>query len=137
MSDVVVGVDRSDSARRAAHAAARLASAYGANLHMVTCAKPEASQSGGVGSDQFTTNWEHDAEEFLKALAREVPHDAVTCSVLTDDPASAIVAEASRVGAGTIVVGNARAQGVSRVLGSVASAVIRKAPCDVLVAHTT
>jgi nucleotide-binding universal stress UspA family protein len=104
---------------------------------MVTCAKPEAPQAAGVGSDQFTTDWEHDAEEFLKALAREVPHDSITWSVLTNDPASAIVAEASRVGASTIVVGNARTQGVTRVLGSVASAVVRKAPCDVLVAHTT
>ncbi len=137
MSDVVVGVDRSDSARRAAHTAGRLATAYGANLHLVTCAKPEAPQSGGVGSDQFTTDWEHEAEEFLKALAREVPHDSITWSVLASDPANAIVDEATRVGASTIVVGNVRAQGVSRVLGSVASAVIRKAPCDVLVAHTT
>lgn len=136
MSHVVVGVDRSETARSAAHTAARLADAYGAELHLVTCAKPEVGQRGGIGSDTFTTDWEHDAEEFLKVLARELPIDSVTWSVETGDPAHAIVEAAARLEAGTIVVGNVRSQGMARVLGSVASTVVRKAPCDVLVAHT-
>ena len=36
-----------------------------------------------------------------------------------------------------IVVGNRRVQGVSRVLGSIASDVLRRAPCDVLIVNTT
>jgi nucleotide-binding universal stress UspA family protein len=106
-------------------------------LHLVTCAEPEASVSGGVGSDSFRTDWRHDAEEFLKALARELQHESITWNVSTGDPAGAIVDEATRLGAGTIVVGNVRTHGLSRVLGSVATSVVHKAPCDVLVAHTT
>ncbi|MCP3973298.1 MAG: universal stress protein, partial [bacterium] len=36
-----------------------------------------------------------------------------------------------------IVVGNRRVQGIARVLGSVASDVAKRAPCSVLIAHTT
>lgn len=136
MSNVVVGVDRSETARRAAHRAARLASAFGSRLHLVTCAKPEAGQTVGIGSDAMTIDWEHDAEQFLQGLARELPHDDITWSVSTGDPAHAIIDTADRLDAETIVVGNVRSQGAARVLGSVATSVVRKAPCDVLVAHT-
>lgn len=137
MNDVIVGVDQSDTARRAAHAAARLAAAYGVNLHLVTCAEPTAPVSAGIGSDRFETDWASDAEQFLKGLANELPHDSVTWTVSTGDPANAIVEHAERLSAGTVVVGSVRTQGVARVLGSVASGVIKKSPCDVLIAHTT
>jgi nucleotide-binding universal stress UspA family protein len=45
--------------------------------------------------------------------------------------------EAERLDARTIVVGNRRVQGISRVLGSVASDVTRQAPCAVLIANTS
>jgi nucleotide-binding universal stress UspA family protein len=134
---VVVGVDRSETARSAAYAAARLAKAYGTSLHLVTCAEPTPPDTKAVGSDRVRTDWVDHAEHFLARLADEVPHDAVTWSVSTGDPASVIVEEAERLGAGTIVVGNVRVQGLSRVLGSVAASVMRKAPCDVLIAHTS
>ncbi|NNE11310.1 MAG: universal stress protein [Ilumatobacter sp.] len=137
MNDVVVGVDRSETARSAAHKAARLAEAYGANLHLVTCAEPTASVSAGVGSDRFETDWVAEAEQFLKGLAYDLPYDRISWNVASGDPAKAIVEEAERVEAGTIVVGNVRTHGVSRVLGSVATSVVKRAPCDVLVAHTT
>lgn len=137
MNDVVVGVDRSETARSAGVSAAKLAAALGVNLHLVTCAEPKASVSAGVGSDRFESDWTTEAEQFLEQLAFDLPHDTVTWKVATGDPAHAIVDEATRLDAGTIVVGNVRAQGVSRVLGSVAAAVTKKAPCDVMIAHTT
>ena len=52
-------------------------------------------------------------------------------------PATATCEEATRLQAQTIVVGNRRVQGVTRVLGSVAADVTKHAPCDVLIANTT
>jgi nucleotide-binding universal stress UspA family protein len=45
--------------------------------------------------------------------------------------------EAQRLEATMIVVGNHRVQGLTRVLGAVATDVTRHAPCDVLIANTT
>ena len=137
MHDVVVGVDESDTARSAAYRAATLAAAYGVNLHLVTCAEVTAPVSVGIGSDRFESDWKTEAEQFLKQLAFDVPHNEVTWNVGSGDPAHVIVDEAKRIGASTIVVGNVRTQGRSRVLGSVASAVTKRSPCDVLIAHTT
>jgi nucleotide-binding universal stress UspA family protein len=53
-----------------------------------------------------------------------------------DEPADALCAEAERLGASIIVVGNKRVQGMARVLGSVAAEVARHAPCHVFIAHT-
>lgn len=136
MKDVVVGVDRSDTARRAAERAAELAKALGVNLHIVTAAEPSADVDVGIGSDRFHSDWISDAEQFLAGMKQTLGYDKITTAVQSGDPATALCDEAKNVEAGTIVVGNRRVQGVSRVLGSVASDVLRKAPCDVLVAYT-
>ncbi len=137
MNDVVVGVDRSDTARKAAVAAAELAAAYGSNLHVVMCADRGSSVSVGVGSDRFQTDWVAEVGQFLDDLARQLPHGSVTRSVGEGDPATVLCEEAERVGARTIVVGNRRVQGMARLLGSVATDVLKKAPCDVLIVNTT
>lgn len=120
MQLILVGVDQSDTARQAAERAAELASAADATLHMITCSK----KSG-------------DDHSFLDRLADDLPHDRITTVAATGDPATVICEEAQRLGAELIVVGNRRTQGASRVLGSVAADILRRSPCDVLVAHTT
>lgn len=137
MDDVIVGVDPSDTARKAAATAASLAAACGVNLHLVTCVKPGRSEQVGVGSDTITIDPVSDAEGLLRRLSAELPHDRITTHIAMDDPAEALCAEAQRLGARMIVVGNRRVQGMSRVLGSVATDVLRNAPCDVHVANTT
>lgn len=52
------------------------------------------------------------------------------------DPATALCDEAERLEASIIVVGNRGVQGAARLLGSVATDVARRAPCDVLIANT-
>lgn len=136
MNEIVVGVDQSETAKRAAVTAAGLAAAHGTTLHMVTCAEPKASVEVGIGSDHFTSDWESDARLYLNNLAGELPHDQISVAVATGDPATALCDEAKRLDAHMIVVGNRRVQGVSRVLGSVASHVLKKSPCDVYIAHT-
>jgi nucleotide-binding universal stress UspA family protein len=136
MKDVVVGVDRSATARRAAEAAAELAEAYGANLHVVMCAGRNKPVDISVGSDQFHTDWISEAGQFLDDLVRRLATSSVTRTVGVGDPAKMMCEEAQRLEARAIVVGNRRAQGLSRVLGSVAGDVTRQAPCNVLVVNT-
>ncbi len=122
MELILVGVDRSDTAREAARRAAELAASTDATLHMITCSK-----SSGDADDR----------SFLEELAAELPHDRITSVAAVGDPASVICDEAQRLGAEMIVVGSRRTQGAARVLGSVAADVLRQSPCNVLVAHTT
>ena len=137
MHDVVVGIDRSETASRALARAAEIAAALDLNLHVVTCADRTKSVDFAVGSEHFEADWREDATQFLEsAIIRAGVHGSHTTRVGAGDPADFLCAEARRLEARVIVVGNRRVQSVSRVLGTVAADVIKKAPCDVLVAHT-
>ncbi|HEX6659426.1 MAG TPA: universal stress protein [Ilumatobacter sp.] len=137
MNEIVVGVDRSDTARRAAESAAELAHALDTTLHIVMCVKPGQGVNLAVGSDQFRTDWVTDSLQFLDDMKLTLPHDKITRSALEGDPAKVMCEEARRLGARIIVVGNRRVQGASRVLGSIASDVTKQATCDVLIVNTT
>lgn len=137
MNDIVVGIDRSDTAKRAAARAAELAAAFQTNLHIVMCVDKTQPVDLAVGTDRFHSDALTDADQFLKTTARTLPHDQITTSAAHGDPAKVLCEEAARLEARAIVIGNRRVQGVSRVLGSVAAAVNKSAPCDVYVAHTT
>lgn len=136
MNDVVVGIDRSETAGRAARRAAELAAAFGANLHLVMCVERTAPVEFGVGSDRFRIDALSEADAFLSDLARSLAYERITRTVGVDEPADTLVQEARRLDACAIVVGNRRVQGMSRVLGSVAGDVTRSSPCDVLVVNT-
>ena len=120
MNEIVVGVDRSDTARRAAEQAAELAHALDTTLHIVMCVKPGQGVNLAVGSDQFRTDWVTDSLQFLDEMKRTLPHDKISRSAVEGDPAKVMCEEARRLGARIIVVGNRRVQGASRVLGSIA-----------------
>ena len=137
MNDIIVGVDQSDTARKAAETAASMAANSGANLHIVMCVKRGPTHAITEGGDRFHINWLSEAEAFLHSLGGELPHDQITSTVSLDSPATAMCEEATRLEARTIVVGNRRVQGVTRVLGSIAADVTKHAPCDVLIANTT
>ena len=133
---IVVGVDQSDTARRAAFRAAELASALGAPLHVVMAANRRRADGLSTETGRHV-DWLAGAEQFLDALLGELPISAVTRAVVPEDPAAAICEEAERVEAQMIVVGNRRVQGISRVLGAIATDVARRASCDVLISDTT
>ncbi len=137
MNDIVVGIDRSETAAQAATVAAEMARALGANLHLVTCADKSKSVNVSVGTDRFHTDWLTEAEQFLKDMGRRLGNEQVTISVGSGDPATVLCDEAKRIDARMVVVGNRRVQGVSRVLGSVAGDVLKHADCDVLIVNTT
>ena len=136
MNEIIVGVDESETARRAAQTAARLAEDSNSTLHVVICVK-EWAEDVKIGSESFRVDSVTAADQYVKKLDLGSTPPQVTHHVSLDKPASALCAEAERLGARMIVVGNRRVQGVSRILGSVASDVIHGAPCDVLVANTT
>lgn len=126
---VLVGVDGSDSSRRAARRAAELAADMGAVLHVMMASERSPLHRAGASDVAEAT-----ARQVAAELTGLVAH--VTSSPLEGKPALALVEEADRLGADVIVVGNRGAQGVGRVLGSVASAVVAHAPCDVFVVKT-
>jgi nucleotide-binding universal stress UspA family protein len=136
MNEIVVGVDGSETARRAARTAARIAADSGDTLHLVMCVS-RSSRNVSSGSERWHVDSLSSAEQYLASLRVDMHPPKVTHSVSFDDPADALCNEAERLGARMIVVGNRRVKGAARVLGSVAIDVVRHAPCDVLVANTT
>ena len=137
MAAIIVGVDHSDTARKAAFAAAKLASACCKPLHVVMAVNHRNSVEVAVGgSDRWHVDSLTAAEQFLGALIGELPASPITHAVILTDPVTALCEEAERLEASVIVVGNRRVQGAARLLGAVATDVARRAPCDVLIANT-
>jgi nucleotide-binding universal stress UspA family protein len=135
---IVVGVDGSETALRAARTARDLAATLGATLHVVSAFDSDRTEVFGSGSDQWIVSDADDAEKVAKSVAQSIstPDLKVTYASARGKPAEALVGEAERTGARMIVVGNRRMQGIGRVLGSVANSVAHNAPCDVYIAKT-
>ena len=137
MNTIVVGVDRSPQALKAARKAADIAKALGAGLHIVTAVMKNEVHQVGISSDHAAVSDVDLAEQDLHAIAAEFRGSiAVSTNAVRSNPAEALCTEAERLNASLIVVGNKRVQGVARVLGSVAGAVAKEAPCDVYIVHT-
>ncbi len=73
-------------------------------------------------------------DNFLSSLHLDL---AYTIAVFEGDPERVILAEAERLDADLIVVGNVRMQGVGRLLGSVGSHVLHHASCNVMIVKTS
>jgi nucleotide-binding universal stress UspA family protein len=133
---VVVGVDASQSARKAAETARDLAKALGASLHVVTAFDTENAETFGSGSDAVRISNADSAEIVANELGTSAQGLEVTHSAARGKPADALIKEAMRLDARLIVVGNRRMRGIGRLLGSVANSVAHNAPCDVYIANT-
>ncbi|HEX3088793.1 MAG TPA: universal stress protein [Ilumatobacteraceae bacterium] len=138
MNEIIVGVDGSETAGKAAEAAAEMANSYNRPLHIVMSMTRTTSQDvRGGGSETWHVDSVGVAEDLLKALAGKLKVTTpITHAVVMKDPATALCEEATRLEASTIVVGNKRVQGAARVLGSIAGDVAKRAPCNVLIVHT-
>lgn len=134
---IVVGVDSSATALKAAERARDLALALGASLHVVTAFENERAEVMGQGSDQLVISEADSAQRVAAALIKNSGGDLdVTHFASRGKPAEALVEEAIRLDARLIVVGNRRMRGLGRLLGSVANSVAHSAPCDVYIANT-
>lgn len=133
---ILVGVDGSDTSRRAAEAAASLAAATGAILHVLMAAEDRDRPTEGqyLGDVRIQSEAEAIATEIAESLTGTAPH--VEATPAHGKPADALVQVATDIGADLIVVGNRRVQGIGRLLGSVATDVAHHAPCDVYIVKT-
>ncbi len=136
MNEIVVGVDGSETSRRAATRGADLASARGVGLHLVTSVERSSATVRG-GGESWHVDSLTEGEDLLRSIALMLPLDDITMSVQYADPADAMCSEADRLDATMIAVGNRRVQSAARVLGAIASQVTRHASCDVLIVNTT
>ena len=137
MNTIVVGVDRSPQALVAARKAADMAKALGAELHIVNRGHEERGPSArnrvgpnGPLRPRLGRTRPPGHCRRVSQQPRRVDES------VRSNPAEALCSEADRLHASMIVVGNKRVQGVVRVLGSVAGAVAKDAPCDVYIVHT-
>ena len=135
---IVVGVDGSGTARKAAEVARDLAGALGARLHVVSAFDTDRTEVFGSGSDRWIVSDAGEAERVAREVAATLAGGElkITYSAARGKPAEALVREADRLEASMIVVGNRRMQGLGRVLGSVANSVAHTASCDVYIANT-
>jgi nucleotide-binding universal stress UspA family protein len=118
---IVVGVDGSETALRAAHTARDLAASVGATLHVVSAFDSDRTQVFASGGDKWIVSDAGNAEEVARTVAEGLRR-----------PDTNVTYAAAR----GIVVGNRRMHGIGRVLGSVANSVAHNAPCDVYIAKT-
>ncbi|MEE9097588.1 universal stress protein [Pseudarthrobacter phenanthrenivorans] len=134
---IVVGVDGSETAKRAAESARDLAAGMDASLHVVSAFDSDRTEVFGSGSDRWIVSDADAAEQVARTVAESLGRDTpVTYSAARGRPADALIKEAVRMDARIIVVGNRRMHGIGRVLGSVANSVAHNAPCDVYIANT-
>ncbi len=132
---LVVGYDGRTRSHEAVNAAAELARALSASLHIVTAVAKDRLRDLDGGPERRAIDVE-EAQAGLDRLISELDDVNVTKSATKGSPADVLLAETAKIGADLIVVGNRNVQGVGRVAGSIAEQVMRKAPCDVLVVNT-
>ena len=136
VNEIIVGVDGSETGHGAAREASLLASSCNRPLHLVMAITDRSVREVHGGGETWQLDPVTQAEATLAELSSELSDGlTITTAVVADHAAAALCAEAERLGASLIVVGNNRLKGVSRLLGSVAGDVVRHAPCSVLVSH--
>ena len=142
---LVAGTDGSDTSLLAVERAAHTAADSGARLVLVCAYYPATGReqaalvSGVLGHHPIT---ERDAEAVLgRARERAGTADdeiALETAAVAAHPGQALLDVAADRDADVIVVGDRGLSAVAgHLLGSVPTQVMRQAPCDVLVVHTT
>lgn len=136
---IIVGVDDSDTAARAARVAGELVSNTGAILHVVCAYALEGVAEMSDGGDHWHLTASDVASGTAESVAAEVSRitPRVRGVAVEGKPVDALVDAATELNADLIVVGNRRVQGLTRMLGSVATGVAHHAPCDVYIVHTS
>lgn len=135
---IIVGVDGSDTSMAAARTAARIAAGIQAELRVITAHQSNDTEVIEIGNDKWYIHDSDEAEKVAKQAASELASDQVktSYSAVHGKPQDVLVTVAEQVGATLIVVGNVGMKGFGRVLGSVATSVAHRAPCDVYIAKT-
>lgn len=137
---IIVGVDGSDTAQRAAERAARISVNMNAELVVVTAHASDNTEVVKIGTDTWILDDAEQAEKLAEQCAASLrltePTAKVSAAAAHGKPQEVLVSEAERLNATLIVVGNVGMKGLGRVLGSVATSVAHSAPCDVYIVKT-
>ncbi len=140
---IVVGTDGSETAKEAVKEAIRFAKAFDAELHLVSAYKPLRGAHVAGAPEGAAKVWQPLPHSRVEAILEEAQAAVrlrgvkVETHASEEEPADALLAVASKVGAGMIVVGNRGMQGARRVLGSVPNKIAHHADCNVLIVSTT
>lgn len=142
---VLVGTDGSESSFRAVDKAAQVAKDTGAKL-LLACAyapaqRKDAAAQRELGEDAYAVSASHTADEVLGDAAARVRNIGVTnveTASIEGDPVDALARLAADWDVDLVVVGNRGLNSLAgRLLGSVPANITHRAPCDVLIVHTT
>lgn len=135
---IVVGVDGTGTASKAARTARELAVAMGATLHVVAAYEDDRTGTVSRESDKWMVSDAGRAAAVARKTAEEIITDnlQIESFAVNGAPAEALIKHAEGSSAAIIVVGNKRMRGLQRVLGSVANKVAHNAPCDVHIVKT-
>lgn len=133
---ILIAVDEQPIAEHAAQMGVELAKALGAELALITVVDTSADYAadGGIMGEDVTAQIERDARRSLAGLCRRLSVPPSTLEFVENGaPAAEIVKAAKEWPADLVVVGSHGRGGIERALvGSVADAVLRHAPCPVL-----
>jgi nucleotide-binding universal stress UspA family protein len=132
---ILVAVDEEPIAAQAADMGIELAHALGAKLAFVFVVEPVASPDSGISASELLAGAEQDGRRVMAGFSQRMPAGVLPLQfVKVGAPATEIVKAAREWPADVIVIGSHGRTGVPRaILGSVAEAVVRHAPCPVLV----
>lgn len=135
---VLIAVDNSPVAANAAKVGVELAQALSAQLGFVHAIERCEGYTPGCPSAELLATASDDARKLIDQLASNLGNiSAVLSYVPVGKPAEEIAKAAAAWPADVIVVGSHGRGGLKRVLlGSVAEAVLRRAPCPVLVVRS-
>lgn len=145
-STIIVGTDGSATSLAAVERAAAVARASDAHLVIVSAYTPAsrdevAESESALGNDVYLVRGATPAEESLRHAqdkARTVGAEKLTTQAVDGAPVDVLRAAVTEHGADLLVVGNRGLNTLGgRLLGSVPSAVARRAGVDVLIVHTT
>jgi nucleotide-binding universal stress UspA family protein len=139
MTDViVVGVDGSETSKKAAQKAGFLATALQATLQVVMAFDNDRPHVIGAGSDRVVVSQASEAEKTARGIAVELRSKGLQVDyyAVQGTPAQALIKQAETHRALMIVVGSKGMRGLGRVLGSIATNVAHNASCDVYIAKT-
>jgi nucleotide-binding universal stress UspA family protein len=149
LGPVVLGDDGSPPARAARQLIARWPALRRQLVRVVSVAHVSAPLGSGIAptmrraaavayaDDVSSSLAAHAAIAEEAAGALRSSGVAASAEAATGDPATEIVATAEETGARLIVVGSRGRGGIAALLGSVARAVVLRAPCSVLVVHAS
>jgi nucleotide-binding universal stress UspA family protein len=140
-TSIVVGIDGSPTAEIALTKAIELARGSGASLHVVSAYEPiPARVSGGApAAEEYRVSPSFKADAVLERALAGAGADDLTVKQHAPKGAAAdaLVSVAEEAGADLIVIGSVGMKGPKRIFGSVPNSVSHRAPCDVLIVHTS